>query len=132
MPAQGPLIAARIGFGIVSGRVCGRRSWRASAIAELLQLLHVGARAETPAGAGHDDRAHVLARRALLEHPEIQLLHLRRPRVQPLGAVEREHGHSLIDRVLYDFAHLASFRDVRQATAEPLSCRARMLAKLAR
>ena len=58
-------MAAMIGLGIDSGNVCGRRSSSASAaveaaVAERLQILHVRARAEAPAGAGHDDHADLL------------------------------------------------------------------------
>ena len=67
IPAQAPLIAAMIGLGIdqrvrLGGALGGLGPRVDAAVAERLQLLHVGAGAEAPAGAGDDDHPHVLER----------------------------------------------------------------------
>ena len=98
-------MAAMIGLGIEWGKVCGRRSAGCLrvdvqlAVAERLQFLHVRARTEAAAGARHDDHAHLLRLPALLEHPEVDALHLRGPRVQAIGPVERQQRHTVLDPI---------------------------------
>jgi len=70
IPAHAPLMAARIGLEIDSGKICGRRqgSLRVNvhlAVAERLQLLHIRTRTETPAGA-RSPRSHELLRLSAL------------------------------------------------------------------
>src|ERR1019366_2689451 len=45
---------------------------------------------------------------ALLEHPEVDTLHLRSPRVQAIGPVERQQRHTVLDLPLHHFAHVDS------------------------
>ena len=78
------------------------------AVAERLQILHVRARAEAAAGARHHDHADLLSLGALLEHSEVDALHLRGPRVQAIGPVERQQRHTVLDLPLHHFAHVDS------------------------
>src|SRR2546430_1906573 len=63
---------------------------------------------EAAAGAGDDDRADVLARGAILEQVEVQGLQLGRPRVEPVGPVQRQQRDVIFDLLQHDFAHRSS------------------------
>jgi hypothetical protein len=87
-----PAIAALAGEGIVvAAGVLGRGA--------ALQHLHVRPGAEAAAGAGHHDRPDVGVGARLLQQVEVAHLHVRDPRVQALGSVQRQHGHAVLDVV---------------------------------
>jgi hypothetical protein len=105
MPAQAPLTAAMIGLGIDSGKARVRLdALLQAALADRLQLLHVRARAEASAGACHHDHAHGLVLGALREQREVRVLHLSRPRVEAIRAVEGQQRHTPVHVHLHDFA----------------------------
>src|SRR5271170_247382 len=79
---------------------------------ERLQLLHIGARTEAPAGARENDHADLIGRCTLGEHPEVEPLHLHGPSVQPIRAAEREQRHTFSDRLLHHLTHVSTFRRV--------------------
>ena len=118
-PTAGPLIAPITGLveakiaqrelpAVVARHVAvGRRQQRglggARAVVEGLAAGgEIGAGAVAATGAGHDDRAHVVVGVGLVEGLDQLAAHRRRPRVQPLGAVERDREDALVETSVDD------------------------------
>ena len=103
-PTAGPLIAAITGFvdskirSVSSpplSRLAPATLSRLRAVERVAAAAQVRARAEAPAGAGDDDRAHVVVRVREIERRAQLCAHLRGPRVQPLGSVQRDREHAV-------------------------------------
>jgi hypothetical protein len=74
----------------------------ALAVPDALQHRHVGAGAETPPGAGHDDGSDIGVGHSFVQAVVIGDTHFPRPGIEPFGAIERYDGHPVLDLVEHD------------------------------
>ena len=62
----------------------------------------IGPRAERPARAGDDDDPHVVVALGLGQHPAVLGVHAPGPRVEPVGAIQRDERDAAVDLVADD------------------------------
>ena len=79
-----------------------KQTYAAMSLAPLIvsSIAHVGAGAERPTAARQDDHAYRRVRLGPIHAPVELCRQPAAPRVQPLGPVERHHGHPAVTRVV--------------------------------
>ena len=103
----------RLGNGQRIVMTLGAQPWRISATlsaaaGNALQVVHVGTGAEAPASAGHHDGSDVGVGCSPVESVEVAGPQLTRPGVQPLGTVQRDDRHAVVNLVQHCVVRLAA------------------------